>query len=168
MKKTKKEEKIQQVKSVLEKLYEQTDIVNLCDVYKFVAVKMNIDVSTIRKNEDYQLLCQKAFKNFLSDTINKEHKIISEIEKKYHFLENENLKLKNQLKALSNAIEKLPNEERVDELEYEYQEAKKILSDILAYFKDKLYVVDDKIIIEPNTLREKKISQSKVIEKLSK
>lgn len=135
------------------------DKVSLSKVVKIVSEKTGLHITTIKKNCAYLKQCEKKYLNLIKGSSIIENNDPS-LREELRLSKLENANLRNQIKALSNALK---NQDIVDtdtkgEDNIDY---KKVTEALLEHFKEQIKVDDGKIIDLYSGIREKVIIDMK-------
>lgn len=136
----------------------------LYEVYNYVAKSTDINISTLRKNSTYTDICQSFLKSSFSGQIKLDVVEFEGIKQENKLLKLEQVRLQNQILALTNALQKnsnaLPTESK------DLKETEAILRKLVEHFHKHVQVIEDEIVDPFASVRPVLIAKSPIIKKI--
>ena len=140
--------------------FQQSENTSLSKIIKHVAEVTNLHTTTIKKNSLYLKKCEQKYISILSLSKRIESDNPS-LQNELRLCKLENANLRNQIKALSNALSLNSSNSNVEENITSKIDYKKVTEALLEHFKEQIKIEDDKIIDLYSGIREKIIINMK-------
>ena len=139
-------ENTKKIEIALSNLPKKIEKVTLSKVVRLVAKETGLHFTTINKNETYTAMCNEKFLSLQLNSMDKgKKKKNTELDNELRLLQLENANLKNQVKTLSNVVQRL--EEGGASVESEEQvDYKDKFEKLLKHFEDQLEIKDGQVI----------------------
>lgn len=139
-------ENTKKIEIALSNLPKKIEKVTLSKVVRLVAKETGLHFTTINKNETYTAMCNEKFLSLQLNSMDKgKKKKNTELDNELRLLRLENANLKNQVKTLSNVVQRLEeggaSVESEDQVDYKDKFEK-----LLKHFEDQLEIKDGQVI----------------------